>query len=272
MPDLSSLTNFQEASVHHALYDLEQYNSIIRHDARMVWFYNQRDSLSNRQKRSFLSLYTRALGTSIDSVAGVYEGYALPNGVFNVLLHDRTIIESFNIHTVQRGELSGQRVIKRKVNGRFKAFGFVTNNSNIKLWRRYEDQENEPQFLLAKALVAHLRNYDESVISWHSYNFNPRCRRCNVEISSRNWYDESEQRPNFCSSCATTHSPAQLYGRMGEEARRDVLGGVRFEQEYRSMMEVNAPSPNATSVTIVEPPSAPRRNLLMSENDPTIVR
>lgn len=259
MPYLSRLTTSEETIVSRALHDLETHNRVVRHDARLVYFYNRRGALSNQEKRVFMTLFMRS---TPDEVAGLYEGNALPNGVWNVLLSDQMATEVFNIHTVQEGVLSGQRIVKRKIDGRFKAFGFITCNSKIRFWRPYREHENEAHFQLAEALFAHLRSYDGSV-HWHSYSFAARCRRCNVQISRDSYNDPTRATSGFCFSCATTHSPAQLYGRMGEEARRDV---------YRSMMEVNAPPPNATSVTIVEPPSAPRRNLLMSENDPTIVR
>jgi len=76
-----------------------------------------------------------------DEAALGHECPSVPNGTFTVSdAAGRT--ETFKVHTVRHGVLQDKRVIKRQIDGAiFKAFGFLTRDGSLRVWRSYYEDE-----------------------------------------------------------------------------------------------------------------------------------
>lgn len=126
--------------------------------------YRQFGSLTEAQTRS-----ARAIMSENDEVspeADCNEDAGVWNGEYTVLAGD--VRERFLIYTVQRGSLLNKRIIKRRTPegyGGWKGFAFLTRDGDMRLWRRFREDENEPYVLMAAELVRCLRDNRISIIS-----------------------------------------------------------------------------------------------------------
>lgn len=105
---------------------------------------------------------------------------------------------TFSIHTVRNGSLRGKRII-RKQNAymQFEGFAFLTRHGNLKLWRRFAEDAEQPFVEWAKHLLTMLsqeaqegngtlleiNQYDADGALW-TVQVALRCRRCNRTLTT----------------------------------------------------------------------------------------
>lgn len=202
---------------------------------------------------------------SVDDVARLGDAFLIPNGVFRISWGSNT--ERFNIHIVQDGDLRGQRVIKRWVDGRFKAFASLTAFGEMKLWRRFESHRGLEYVDAAAVLLRAIRTAgrgrlfsDRSIEYYptgqavHHIEFTPRCERCNAESDDFDAY-------GYCDSCRFA-SP-----------ERQILVHLETTTSGLPRRTNTVPTEDGASVGRNEQPSQrATRNLLMSEVSGTEVR
>lgn len=72
--------------------------------------------------------------------ARAWEALSVPVGDYTVRYQNADEAETeyeFRIHLVRDGSLEGKKIIKRKTNGVFRGFGFITRTGGFSLWARF---------------------------------------------------------------------------------------------------------------------------------------
>lgn len=180
--------------------------------------------------------------------AWAWQGWNIPQGEFHVEW-EGGVQFAFQIYTVQRGTLAGQRVIKVQDPsgpGGWKAFAFVTVNDEFLLWSRFARQSSEMFVDAAYALVENLREHTPSYLVRnditlrgrpsrvgiiHAYKLTGyalRCIRCNGGTDQT-----SEVQPALCEGCLpdNTVSEETLREVAAEAARREAAEAARLREE-----------------------------------------
>ncbi len=81
----------------------------------------------------------------------------IPNGCFTINNIDKSTHRTVKIHTAQRGNLEGKRIISLLVgpdnNSNYSGFGFVNDDGKISVWRKHNGSRTMvwiAQFIAAK--------------------------------------------------------------------------------------------------------------------------
>lgn len=125
--------------------------------------------------------------------ARAWEALQIPNGNFTI--EDRTeengSIFDFQIYTVQRGTLAGNRVIKVSDSngpGGYRAFAFVNRDGIFQLWTRFRSHQDHEYVQAAVALTGLLRREARNLsiggefAGYTLINMNRTCRLCNAAV------------------------------------------------------------------------------------------
>jgi hypothetical protein len=146
-------------------------------------------TLTVEQTAAVEALATQLAGRSIDDVATEFDGWNVPNGVYEVTGISET--HRYNVHLVTSGDLTGQRVLKRYIDGRYKAFAYITRRGEMKLWRRFASDAEETYVTMAEELlmlvhdIGRDRLFSERSLHFPqravTIEFTPRCFHCNAQ-------------------------------------------------------------------------------------------
>lgn len=109
--------------------------------------------------------------------ARAWEAPQILNGDYLVPSPDLPDILRFQIYTVTRGVLVGLRIVKIPMDGyqNPRGFAFLTAGGSLKIWRRYEGNE---EMRAIEQRIARLLSADAQVTP-----FRTACAVCNVETS-----------------------------------------------------------------------------------------
>lgn len=218
-------------------------------------------------------------GRSSHDVAGELEGWGVPNGVFEVTGISETF--RYNVHLVTSGDLAGQRVLKRYIEGRYKAFAFITRTGTMKIWRRFVADLDEAYVTTAEELLHVIREVGrDRLFSERSFRiptramtveFTPRCFHCNAQqvVSNATCQGSCGQY-----DCIDAHPAARislLPVWVDREAEREIAR--RAAQERRERLEAQRAALAAQEAQrAAERVQRARERILRSEITPTEVR
>lgn len=181
--------------------------TVALHDQRFLAYQRAFDAanprrLTDEQVTQFTALMRGINLLGEDEPATMYQGAAVPNGVFSVTDEDSQDSETFNIHTVTSGPLTGQRALKRKIDGRFKGFGSITRVSGWSLWARFNGEIDAEWMTFALAFRSACRQLNfEQWMSGQEFR---------IQHEGRWYYVQMEQRR--CLSCNVVQSPPLVDG------------------------------------------------------------
>lgn len=127
--------------------------------------YRNRDYLSHRQYQAVERNYIRMVEEGQEDLelpdpAEADDQPLIRNGVYAVNAESTTL--EFQLYTATQGSLVGKRLVKRMVDGRWKAFGFLTKEGELRLWQRYIADEGMLYVKHATLLVGLLRRYSST--------------------------------------------------------------------------------------------------------------
>jgi hypothetical protein len=209
-----------------------------------------------------------------NDVAQEYDAWNVPNGVYEVSCVSETF--RYNIHLVTSGDLAGQRVLKRYVDGRYKAFAYITRIGTMKLWRRFAADDEATYVVMAEEFLQAVREIGrDRLFSERSFRipsralsieFTPRCFHCNTQYAHSGIFNDccSEAECNGAHPASLIDMPDRWVDveaqRREAEARREQL-----EQQRR---ELAAAEQQRTAERI----AAARQRLLRSEVTPAEIR
>lgn len=152
----------------------------------------------------------------------------------------------FLIYTVRTGPLSGQRVIKARMDSAWKGFAFLTRSGDVRLWRRFQSRSDLfvewlPAFGQLLALFHNEPVHQSSATATSAElqmtlrRLNVRCRICNRDITGRDRHNGVHD--SMCGGDRwTPRNPApQAEASLAEEtaeAGDTDLQAVRARQSY----------------------------------------
>jgi hypothetical protein len=114
------------------------------------------------------------------------------NGSYTVSSTREDAEVMYLIYTVRSGPLSGQRVIKARIGGVWKGFAFLTRSGHMRLWRRFQERNDDfVEWLPAFGQLVNLFSTEpittnragSNELSMEIYRNDIRCRICNAELS-----------------------------------------------------------------------------------------
>lgn len=228
-----------------------------------------------------------------DSPATADDVPTIFNGTYTI--NDGSEHITYRIHTVTRGALQGQRIIKRQTQyGEYEGFAFLTADGRFRLWRRFEPSRDQQFVVWGERLIDILRENsvwhdpdrllvaifdDNTHVPVYENEATPAtayrrweiqrgrsCRRCNRALTTPESIDrgigpECEQRITADRTTAASHSAINVNGNTATVSTEDTSFGAATAARAAARRR---PVQRRTSARIVNTPAAQ-----MSQIDPT---
>jgi len=108
------------------------------------------------------------------------------NGTFTLINKDTETYVTLKIHTVQKGNLEGKRMVSKLIGPdnetSYKGFAFVDDNDNINVWRKCQDKKTlqTAHILRSMAIDGDKSKYADKV----DMQLSKRCMRCNRKLTT----------------------------------------------------------------------------------------